>query len=120
MVTFIDGLRDDELLTAVELGVATGAMVTAADSKRIGTVDDVRGPFFKVRRGWFSSDCWLDIRDVVAVFADEVLLDFDKQSLRYHRVREELVALERAGEPGDDLLEGLDQEDRPAAGSRAG
>lgn len=92
-------------LTASEFGVELGCQVLAADDKRLGTVSDVRGPYFKVHRRLFGGDHWFDVTDVVAVFEDRILLDFEKGAAAEHEIPTEVVNDGRLDARADHLLD---------------
>lgn len=91
-------------MTAADFGIELGSIVTSADSKKLGTVNDIRGSYFKVHRGWLTGDCWLDIGDIMVVLDDEVLLDFEKKEAAEHRIPAEVVNSEGLDPRADQLL----------------
>jgi hypothetical protein len=91
--------------TAADCGVELGATVTSADGKRLGTVNDMRGPYFKVHRGFLASDYWVEVNDVVAVLDDEVMLTFEKRAATDHQVPADIVTDERLDARADHLLD---------------
>lgn len=97
--------RPRSQLTAADFGLEPGSRVVAADSKGLGVVSDVRGPYFKVHRRLFVPDRWFDVNDVVAVFEDEVVVEFDKGSAAEHQVPAAVVNDARLEARGDHLLD---------------
>ena len=93
-------------LTASDCGVELGASVTAADGKRLGSVNEMNGPYFKVHRSFLASDYWLEVSDVVAVMDDEVILSFEKRDAGEHQVPADVVKDERLDARADHLLDG--------------
>lgn len=97
--------QGESLATASESGVELGSRVVSSDGKRLGSVSDLRGPYFKVHRNFLAGDFWLDVGDVVAVFDDEVILAFEKRSMGDHRVDDDVVKDERLDGRVDHLLD---------------
>jgi hypothetical protein len=107
MTSLLGNTSREENLTAAEFGIDTGAEVTSADAKKLGTVSDLRGPYFRLHRGLLAgSDCWLDVGDVVAVMEEQVILDFVKKDLSGHRVLDNIVRDDRTDARADHLLDG--------------
>ena len=91
--------------TAVDLGIELGAIVTSADGKRLGSVNDMKGPYFKVHRHLFAGDFWLEVSDIVAVLEDEVMMGFEKRAAGEHHVPPDIVYDERLDARADHLLD---------------
>jgi hypothetical protein len=92
-------------MTAADFGIELGSIVTSADSKKLGTVNGIRGSYFKVHRSWMTGDCWLAVGDVMVVLDDEVLLDFEKKEAGQHRIPAEVVTSEGLDPLTDRLLD---------------
>jgi hypothetical protein len=104
-MTTISRRRSDLQSTAADLGLEPGSTVVAADSKRLGVVRDVRGPYFKVHRRFFGGDRWFDVDDVVAVFDDQVVVEFARRAAGKHQVPAEVVNDARLDARADHLLD---------------
>ena len=105
MTTMIGRAHHIPHLTAAEFGMQIGSEVTARDSTKIGTVADLRGPYFKVRRGLLAGHCWLDIDDVLAVMHDQVVVEFGRKEVTEHRIPDDVVKDDRTDARSDHLLD---------------
>jgi hypothetical protein len=104
MTSVVDRLRDEHV-SAAEYGVPLGGIVKSADGKRLGEVNEMRGPYFKVHRGLLASDYWLEVTDVVALVEDEVIVGFEKRAAGDHQVADDIVHDERLDARDDHLLD---------------
>lgn len=104
-MTPAENIRNEQHMTAAEFGIALRASVTSADGKRLGSVNDMRGPFFKMHRNFLTGDCWLDVGNVVAAFDDEVVVDFEKRAVGAYQVPDDIATDERLDARADHLLD---------------
>jgi hypothetical protein len=105
-------------LTAEECGVEVAARVLSSDGKRLGTVGEIRGPYFRVHRGFLAHDYWLDVGDIVGVFEDAIYVDFAKRAAAEHRVSERLVGQEWEEVEPEDFLDETEYWEEPVREGR--
>jgi hypothetical protein len=67
--------------------VAVGAEVYTSDGERLGTVKEIREPYFKVDIH-LHPDVWLQMEMVRSFEQNKVTLEFPRASLNDYRVRE--------------------------------
>lgn len=85
--------------------------IFTVDSKKLGTVKDVRGDYFKVNARW-ARDYWLSADEVLSADESEVRLVIPHDELNLYRMSKPGAGASLPGLGGDDTRPRFD--DQPA------